>query len=106
MRPHRNLTDEAFKATMSSPVRDVTQTATDVIDIWPYARSVPAEDLHGHTLWDDFIEAVYRSSDNRFDHVLAMTRTRNVYLVIVVDLIEDSIYGHRLLDLNREYGLV
>ena len=34
-----------------------------------------------------------------------MTRTKNVYLVVVVDLVHDLIYGHLLLDLNKEYGL-
>ena len=29
----------------------------------------------------------------------------NVYLVVVVEVSNDEVVGHRLLDLNKEYGL-
>jgi hypothetical protein len=32
-----------------------------------------------------------------------MTRTENVYMAILVDLLNDQIVGHHLLDLNAEY---
>ena len=95
-----------FKATFSSPMRDVLNDATDVIDIWPYVSAVPESDLCGHTIYDQFVEHVYRTPDDKYDHVMVMTRTKNVYLVVVVNLLEDSILGHHLLDLNKEYGLV
>jgi len=84
---------------------DVTKTATDVFDIWPYVDSIPPEELEGHAPFERFVEIVYRGDDGRFDHVLAMTKTMNVYIVVVIDLKADRILGHRLLDLNREYGL-
>jgi len=86
-------------------MQNVTETATDVIDIWPYVESVPSADLEGHTIYDRFVEHVYRSDDACLDHVLVMTKTKNIYLVVVVDLVRESIHGHRLLDLNREYRL-
>jgi len=101
----RQLNEDKFKATMTPQMHNVTETAIDVLDIWPYVDSVPAADLGGHSIYDRFVEAVYRSDDDCFDHVLVMTRTKNVYLVVVVDLAHDSIYGHRLLDMNREFGL-
>lgn len=101
----RQLTEGEFKATMTTKMHNVTETATDVLDIWPYVDSVPANDLEGHTIHEGFVEGVYRNADNSFDHVNVITMTKNVYLVVVVDLAHDSIYGHRLLDLNREYGL-
>jgi hypothetical protein len=101
----RRLTEGEFKATMTNKMHNVTETVTDVLDIWPYVDSVPATDLEGHTIHDGLVECVYRNFDNSFDHVNVMTKTKNVYLVVVVDLAHDSIYGHRLLDLNREYGL-
>jgi hypothetical protein len=100
------LDDDAFHATFGSPMRDVTAEATDVIDIWPYVSAVPTSDLCGHTIYERFVERVYRTPDDRYDHVMVMTRTKNVYLVVVIDLVADSIYGHHLLDLNEEYGLV
>jgi hypothetical protein len=101
----RRLTEDEFKATMTAPMHDVTESPTEILDIWQYVPSVPSSDLEGHSIYDRFVEVVYRSEDDRFDHVLVMTRTKNVYLAVVVDLAHDLIYGHRLLDLNREYGL-
>ena len=75
-----------------------------VIDIEPYYKSIPAADFASHQRFNVVAERIYRTSDNRFDHVLMMTRTKNVYMVIVIDLVNDRILGHRLLDLNQEYG--
>ena len=96
----RELTEAEFKDTFTAKMVNVTETATDVLNIWPYVEAVPIRVLDGH-----FVEAVYRGEDNRFDHVLVMTESKNVYLVVVVDLVQDAIYGHRLLDVNQEYGL-
>ena len=86
-------------------MRDVTDLATDVLDIWPYVRSIPSADLEGHAIRDGLVDVVYRSGDGRFDHVLVGTGSKNVVVAVVVDLERDAIHGHRLLDLNREYGL-
>jgi hypothetical protein len=99
------LTKEEFLATMSSPVQDVSTEATDVVHIWQYVAAIPKIDLRGHSINDRFVEHVYRDSNSYFDHVLVMTTTKNVYLVVVVDLKNDRVHGHRLLDLNEEYGL-
>lgn len=86
-------------------MRDVTHEVTNVLDIWPYVESIPIADLEGHEIFDRRVEYVYRDPNERHDHVLVMTKTKNVYLAIVVDLILDRVHGHRLLDLNKEYGL-
>lgn len=101
----RQLSADEFKATFGAEMHDVTEIATDVLDIWPYVDSVPAEDLENHSIYERFVEYVYRTDDGRFDHVLVMTTTKNVYLTVVIDLLRNLIYGHWLLDLNREYGL-
>ena len=81
---------------------DVTKTAAYAIDIWTYVHSIPVSDLHGQRIRDRKVERVYRSGDGRYDHVMVMTETKNVYLVIIVYLKENAVFGHRLLDLNRE----
>lgn len=101
----RHLSKDEFKATFTPKMKNVTQTTTDVIDIWPYVSSIPATDLKGHATYDQLVEYVYRGEDDCFDYVLVMTRTKNIYLVVVVDLVHDVIFGHLLLDLNKEYGL-
>ena len=99
------LDEKQFSATFAAPMRNVTSEATNVIDIWPYVDSVPSRDLRGHEVYDRFVEYVYRDALGRFDHVQVITKTKNVYLAVVVDLQHDAIYGHHLLDLNEKYGL-
>ena len=86
-------------------MKEVTSTATNVIDIWQYVESIPETELQGHTIYDRFVEYVSRDASDRFDHVLVMTKTLNVYLVIIVDNVNDCVYGHYMLDLNEVYGL-
>lgn len=86
-------------------MRDVTTTSTSVIDIWPYIGVIPPFDLQGHEIYDHFVEYVYRDGSEHFDHVFVMTKTPNVYLVIVIDIVLDCIYGHIILDLNAKYGI-
>jgi len=99
------LTEALFKSTTEGKMSNVTQQPGDCIDIWPYVRQlqestqVPQKALHGR-----FVEYVYRSQFNHYDHVLIPSGI-NVFLVIVVDRIHCSVYGHRILDLNVEYGL-
>jgi hypothetical protein len=99
------LNQTEFRSTFGAKMIDITKSATNVIDIWPYVKSIPAAELNGHAICDEFVEFVYRSDDGGYDHVLVVTHTNNVYLVVVVDLARNSIHGHRLLDLNQEYGL-
>ncbi|MFO0937636.1 MAG: hypothetical protein U0798_14110 [Gemmataceae bacterium] len=101
----RLLNEDEFKATLVPTMQDVSEGETDVLDIWPYVNSIPSSDLKSYLIYDDFVEKIYRTGDGCFDHVLVMTRTKNVYVDVVVDLVHSSIYGHRLLDLNKEYGL-
>lgn len=105
MKP-RLLSKAEFLATFVQPLRDVMRSATNVLDIWPYVAATPRPDLWGHDVVPEHVECVYRGGDERFDHVLVVTTTKNVFLVVVVDLAADQIHGHYLLDLNEEYGLL
>lgn len=102
MKPRR-LSDAEFKRTFSEPMTRYVGPA--LIDIWPYVELVPANELEGHTVNEEFVDGVYVTADASHHHVLVMTRTSNVYLVVVVDVPAVRIEGHYLLDLNREYGL-
>jgi len=100
----RLLSDEEYKAIFLDPMQNITEMDYDVIDIWAYVQSIPRDHLAGHEVYDHFVEYVYRSADDRFDHILVMTQTINVYLVVIFD--RSQVYGHTLLDLNNEYGLL
>ena len=102
----RLLTEGEFRATLAEPMENVTGKETNVLDIWPYVDSIPPADLEGHSVYDRFVEYVYRTPDARFDHVLVITKTKDIYLAIVVDLEGNAIHGHHLLDLNRLYGIM
>lgn len=101
----RSLDELSFKATTTPSMKNVTSLgkAADV-DIFEYVAAVPADELRGHEIYERFVERVYRTDDGRFDHVMVMTRTKNTYLVVVVDIPANSIYGHHLLDLDDQYG--
>jgi hypothetical protein len=98
------LDEKQFLAAFAAPMRDVTGQANNPIDIWPYVDSIPTQDLCGHTVHDRFVEYVYRDNLERFDHVLVTTRTKNVYVAVVVDVQRRTVHGHHLLDLNEKYG--
>ena len=51
------------------------------------------------------VEMVYRNDTSTYDHVLLPTSNSSVFMVIVVDLLGKSVFGHVLLDLNKEYVL-
>ncbi len=102
----RLLAEDEFFATFKKPMHNITGQDSNVLNIWPYVYAVPTSDLQGHIIHDRVVEYVYRTPDARFDHVLVMTKTKNVYLAVVVDLEHAAIHGHHLLDLNRLYGIM
>ncbi len=101
----KQIDDAAFRTTFIEPLRQVIEAANPPLDIWPYVRAVPTAELRGFQIWEEFVECVYRSGDDRFDLVHVCTRTPNVFLVIVVDRVQALIHGHHLLNLNKLYGV-
>jgi hypothetical protein len=100
------LSETFFKATTEGKMSNVTQQPSGCIDIWPYVRMVQQSvELPQRVIDGQFVEYVYRSQFNHYDHVLVPAGRHNVFLVIVVDRVHSSVYGHRVLDLNAEYGL-
>ena len=101
------LTETQFKSTYVDKPMDITGTDAASpppgVDVIAYLDSIPVSDWGGFVRWENFDEKIYRFKSN--DHVLFMTKTKNVYMVIVVRLDAALIRGHRLLDLNMEYGL-
>jgi hypothetical protein len=107
MSPVTNLlTDEAFHSTMVDPMKAPPKDGEEEpCDIWQYIEAIPDEDFAGFSIADCDVETVRRTGDHRFDHVLIPTKTKNVYLAVVVDLPSNSVFGHHLLNLNEKYGL-
>ena len=102
----RELSKEEFLQTMGSGMKDITQDAEAVVDIWEYAGSLLAENLISQYGFDNrLIEAVYSGENGHYQHVLLFTAQNNCYIVIVIDTEKRVILGHHLLDLNEEYGI-
>ena len=98
----RLLTDAEFKETFSAPMRDVSAAPDAVLDIWEYVDSIELVKIGINHI--NKVEYVYRDSREHYDHVAIGTSKFNALLVIVVDRWSKNIFGHILLDLEREYG--
>ena len=107
----RLLTEEEFRATFRERMLDITGREDDVypdgvIDIEPYVEAIADSDLKGVGLIPGAPPTnVYLAGDGRYTHVLYRCNRSNVYLVVVVSMKPDDVYGHYVLDLGKEYGL-
>lgn len=100
----KELSKEEFISTMCANMVDVTQTATPVVDIWPYVHQLTKANLVlGYVTENELVELVYRNPSGAFDHVLLPTSRENAFVVIVVNINSATILGHYLLDLTTEY---
>jgi hypothetical protein len=107
----RLLSQSEFHATFADRMIDIKGREDEmqpegVIDLEPYLDVIPDDDLGGMRLRSGVPPAaVYRAGDGRFDHVLYPCNRSNVYVVIVIQLRPERIFGHFILDLAEEYGL-
>jgi hypothetical protein len=100
----KQLTEIELKNTFGNKMTDVTQTAMPVVDIWNYVKELAKENLVDNYVYENnLIEVVYRNDSSTFDHILLPTENKNIFITIVVDLIEKNILGHTKLDLDQMY---
>ncbi len=103
MQASRLLSAEDFHACFAPPMRNVTENAEPVVDIWPYVDGLNLDALALPYVND--VRHVYRDAHERFDQVLIGTGRFNALLVVVVDRQLKAVLGHHVLDLNAAYGL-
>jgi hypothetical protein len=99
------LSREQYLATFGGAMSRAGEDEGPPFDFWPYFDAIPPADFEGHDCSAGAVEAVYREPTGRYEHVLVRSEDRNVVIVLVLDRAASEVYGHRLLDLNREYGL-
>ena len=97
------LSEYDFKSTFPSEgFLDVTETAENF-------NTKEFDEYVNNNLIDELgkmhIRYIYDAKDGSYRHIVFTTDLKNIYLVVVIDLITKKIFGHHVLDLNKEYGL-
>ena len=89
----KELTENEFKSTFSEKMNNVTNTVDTIIDIWKYINLLEESEyfINDYVIEKRLIEKVYRNSEETYDQILIPTKK--------------NIYGHYLLDLNKENGI-
>lgn len=100
------LDEVAFKASFGESMQQIAGDEAPAFDFWPYFEEIPEVDFEGFDCSEGRVQWVWRTDDGRFEHVLINSRQdKDVFMVIVLDRIADSVLGHRLLNLRDEYGI-
>jgi hypothetical protein len=98
------LSEDEYKATFDAPMRQLPPGAEPPLDFWNYFEGIPADDFAGYECPGD-VDYVWEDSTSRFQHVLFNSQDKNVFMVVVLDVIALKVTGHHLLNLNGLYGL-
>jgi hypothetical protein len=99
-----NLSENQYKATFGSSMRQLPPDAEPPFDFGSYFDSIPGVDFAGYECRGG-VTYVWEDSTCRFQHVLFNSQDKNVFMVVVLDLVGLKVVGHRLLNLNQLYGL-
>lgn len=99
------LSEAEFLATMAELMKRMPSTAQPPLVFWDYFDAIPTEDFEGHDCSEGSLDNVWQDPSESFQHVLVNSKDKNVFMVIVLDVANSRVLGHRLLNLNREYGL-
>ena len=101
----RLLSHSEYLQTFGEARSRVPVDAEPPFDFWLYFDAIPDEDFEGHDFTPGEVDYAWRIEPRQFEHVLVRSKDQNVFMVLVLDLFAGTVYGHKLLDLNREYGL-
>lgn len=102
----RQLSETQYMCTMGSKMNDVTESAELLVNIWNYAKQLLKDNLISeYGFSKKYVEVVYENNEHTYQHILLFTNRKNVYAVVIVDIVHKTIVGHYILDLNEKYGL-
>ena len=101
----RALSRSDYVATMGdSPIR-LGPEAVPPFDYWPYFEAIPKSEFDGFDCSGCSVTYVYRNAAANLLHVLVNSTDKNVFMALVLDEVRGKVIGHRLLNLDQEYGL-
>lgn len=101
----RLLTEGELEATVSPRPRPCGVGEQMWAQVEAYVEALPAQDWQGHPPGDPGVPQAYAMRGGRWVHVLVPTAppdpaARRVAMVVVLNLTERVVHGHRLLDLR------
>ena len=103
----KELSRKEFELTFSERMNDITNKSEAIIDIWEYVKLLDQSkySIDNSVINKKTVEKAYRNSIKTFDHILIPTSQKNMFLIIIVSIKNKNIFGHYLLDLNKEYSI-
>jgi hypothetical protein len=99
------LSREEYLTTLHSPMSRVMADESPSIDFWTYFDAIPAKDFEGFDCSAGEVTYAWRDATGRYEHVLVNSTEPNVFMALILDRTNMCVIGHRLLNLNFEYGL-
>jgi hypothetical protein len=101
------LVDEvAYRKTFGKKMLRVSADGNAPFPFWSYVDQIPKVDFQGFDCSDGNVQWIWREDGGRFEHILIDTKEdKDVFMVVILDLVKKEVVGHRLMDFKREYGL-
>lgn len=101
------LTKEKYDSTMVGKMLEITNTDSNIFNIWPYVSQLKSAKVLSHKIKErELVHKVYKNSTDEFEHILLSTEKENNFVVIVVNKIKKKVMGYFPLEPNGEYDLV
>jgi len=99
----RELTKEEYEITFTPPMKNITETADEIVDLWGYADPIIEAEYHNCSAWDWKVNHIYESADGQYQHIGIAVPEDDKYLIVLVDKPRKKIIGHRINDLGAMY---
>jgi hypothetical protein len=100
------LDENAYRKTFGKEMVRVSADGNAPFPFWNYVEQIPEADFQGFDCSAGSVQWVWRDEGGRFEHILIdAEQGKDVFMVVVLDLVNKEVIGHRLMDFKGEYGL-
>src|SRR5579885_2825604 len=99
------LDEAAYRKTFGKKMLRVSPDGNAPFPFWHYVDQIPKEDFKGFDCSEGSVQWVWREEGGRFEHILIDTKEdKDVFMVVILDMLKQEVVGHRLMDFKSEYG--